>query len=68
MRQTWDHREKKADSFTRDHNITMLVYLEEFDRADDTIEREKQLKNWRRDKKAWLIERDNPQWLDLAHD
>jgi putative endonuclease len=67
-RRMWEHREKKADSFTRDYNITMLVHLEEFERADDAIAREKKLKNWSRDKKIWLIERENPQWLDLAYD
>lgn len=67
-RRMWEHREKKADSFSRDYNFTMLVYLEEFERADDAIAREKQLKNWRRDKKVRLIEQSNPKWLDLAHD
>ena len=67
-RRVWEHREKKCDSFTRAYNITMLVHLEEFERADDAIAREKQLKGWRREKKVWLIERENPQWLDLAHD
>jgi putative endonuclease len=30
--------------------------------------REKQLKRWRREKKLWLIARQNPQWRDLAAD
>ncbi len=68
QKRVWQHRQKQADSFTRDYNITMLVFLEEFARADDAIAREKQLKNWRREKKVWLIEQENPDWLDLAHD
>ena len=67
-RRILEHRQKKADSFTRDYNITNLVYFEAFERADDAIAREKQLKKWRRGKKIWLIERDNPRWLDLAED
>jgi putative endonuclease len=67
-RRVWQHRHKQADGFTRDYNITMLVYFEEHGRADDAIAREKQLKKWRREKKIWLIEQENPQWLDLAHD
>ena len=67
-RRIWEHRQKNRNSFTRDYNITMLVYFEEYARADDAIAREKQLKKWRREKKVWLIERENPQWLDLAHD
>lgn len=66
-RRVWQHRQKTVESFARDHNITMLVYFEEFGRADDAIAREKQLKRWRREKKVWLIEQMNPQWLDLAH-
>ena len=68
QKRIWQHRQKQADSFTRDYNITMLVHIEEFARADDAIAREKQLKNWRREKKIWLIERENPEWLDLAQD
>ena len=33
-----------------------------------TIAREKQLKNWRREKKLWLIARTNPEFRDLAAD
>ena len=67
-RRVWEHRQKQIEGFTKDYNVTMLVYLEEHARADDAIAREKQLKKWRREKKVWLIEQDNPQWLDLAHD
>ena len=30
------------------------------------IAREKQLKGWSRAKKIWLIERENPAWVDLS--
>ena len=33
--------------------------------APPAIEREKQLKKWRREKKIKLIEKDNPKWKDL---
>ena len=67
-RRVWEHRQKQVEGFTKDYNVTMLVHLEEYARADDAIAREKQLKKWRREKKVWLIEQENPQWLDLAHD
>jgi putative endonuclease len=33
--------------------------------AEAVIRREKQIKEWRRDWKINMIERDNPQWIDL---
>ena len=48
------------------NNITRLVYYETFDDIRDAIAREKQLKRWRREKKVWLIERENPEWRDLS--
>jgi len=44
------------------------VYWESYDDVVRAINREKQLKRWRREKKMWLIERKNPRWQDLAAD
>lgn len=43
-----------------------LVYLEEFDDIGQAIDREKQLKKWRRSWKITLIESENPKWNDLS--
>jgi len=51
---------------TKQYNITRLVYIESFDTAPDAIAREKQLKNWRREKKVALIDAANSEWLDLS--
>jgi putative endonuclease len=67
-RRIGQHRAKQYDGFTRDYNVTVLVYFEEYPWVDDAIAREKQIKNWSRSKKIGLIERENPQWLDLAAD
>jgi len=62
-----EHREKVyPDSFSARYNVTRLVRVEEFACFSDAVAREKQLKRWRRDKKLWLIESDNPGWEDLA--
>jgi len=34
--------------------------------SPDAIEREKQIKRWRREKKIALIDAANPEWLDLS--
>ena len=62
------HKRKLSDGFTRDYNVTILVYVEQFANPDDAIAREKQLRNWTRAKKVALIERTNPEWKDLAAD
>ena len=49
---------------TAQYNITKLVYIESYETAPDAIEREKQIKRWRRAKKIALIDAGNPEWLD----
>ncbi len=65
-RRIWEHRTKVLGGFTAKYNIHRLVYVEIYPRIDDAIAREKQLKNWNRSKKVVLIERENPNWLDLS--
>ena len=42
-----------------------MVYIEEYDHLQDAIDREKQIKGWRRSKKEALINKVNPEWRDL---
>jgi putative endonuclease len=62
----WQHRNKAFEGHSAKYNIDRLVYVERYERADDAIAREKQLKNWSRQKKIDLIVRENPSWRDLA--
>jgi len=64
----WEHKNHIREGFSDDYNCTRLVYWESFDDVANAIDREKQLKRWRREKKMWLIERKNPGWKDLATD
>ncbi len=64
-RRIFEHREGLLPGFTREHGVKTLVHYEPFDRIDDAIHREKQMKKWNRAWKLELIERHNPQWLDL---
>lgn len=54
------------DSFTSRYNVTKLVYYEEFLSIEDAIFREKQIKAGSRQKKLDLINKLNPDWIDLA--
>lgn len=60
------HKTKEVKGFTYKYNVDKLVYFEKFRYIEDAIEREKQLKNWKRSWKNDLIEEDNPLWADLS--
>jgi putative endonuclease len=61
-----EHRAGKGSKFVREYGVLRLVYVESFERPDEAIAREKQLKKWNRDWKIRLIETDNPEWRDLS--
>ncbi|MHB8272636.1 GIY-YIG nuclease family protein [Bradyrhizobium sp.] len=61
-----EHRAGKGSKFVRQYGVLRLVYVESFERPDEAIAREKQLKKWNRDWKIRLIETDNPEWRDLS--
>ncbi|MDX1740521.1 MAG: GIY-YIG nuclease family protein [Rhodothermales bacterium] len=66
-RRVAEHVAKTGSRFTTRYNVTRLVYTEAFDSAEDAIQREKQLKHWRRSKKVALVTAYNPDWEDLAY-
>ncbi|HZR71641.1 GIY-YIG nuclease family protein [Bradyrhizobium sp.] len=65
VRRVYEHRIKAVPGFTSKYNITRLVWFEIYDDPTNAIEREKELKKWKRDWKLQLIEAKNPAWLDL---
>jgi putative endonuclease len=67
-RRVYEHKQKIIPGFTARYNITKLVFYEESHDVKAAIAREKQIKGWLRMKKIRLIEQQNPDWLDLAHD
>src|SRR5271155_4859256 len=67
-RRVWQHKQKLTPGFTSRYNLTRLVYCERFFYPDAAIDREKEIKGWRRSKKIALIESMNPRWEDLAKD
>ncbi len=60
------HRSGQGSRFVSQYRVFRLVHLEIYPTAREAIAREKQLKNWRRDWKIELIEKDNLDWIDLS--
>lgn len=66
QRRLVEHREGFVPGFTSRYRVCRLVHFEVFGDVRSAIAREKEIKAWRREKKTWLIERDNPTWEDLG--
>ena len=65
-RRVLEHKSGEFEGFASKYGCNRLVYFESFDDVRNAIDREKQLKGWRRQKKIALIEALNPRWQDLA--
>ncbi|MGZ0019923.1 GIY-YIG nuclease family protein [Nitrosomonas sp. wSCUT-2] len=65
-RRIYEHKNKLIDGFTKKHNVEKLVYFETASDVLAAIEREKQIKKWRREKKNQLVVGMNPEWRDLS--
>ena len=61
----WQHREGLVRGFTQRYGLTRLVYAEHAPTIVEAIAREKAMKKWNRAWKIELIERANPDWVDL---
>jgi putative endonuclease len=59
------HRQGTGSAFCRRYGLKQLVLAERHDSIISAIAREKALKAWQRAWKIELIERSNPDWLDL---
>jgi len=59
------HAQHLVEGFTAKYDVTMLVHFERFNSMHEAIAREKALKHWRRAWKVKLIERGNPEWINL---
>lgn len=53
-------QEKTFEGHSAKFNIDQLVFVKQYDRADDAIAREKRLRGWNRQNKIDLISGDSP--------
>ncbi len=68
QRRAFQHKQHEIEGFTKEYDVDRLVYWETFYDVRNAIDREKQLKRWRREKKIALIQSMNPQWKDLSRE
>ena len=62
------HINEEYGGFTKKYYVKRLVYYEMFEDPSEGIRREKCLKKWNRKWKIELIEKYNPEWIDLFVD
>ncbi len=65
LRRVYEHKNNLIERFTSKYQVHQLVYYETTSELTAALRREKQLEKWKR---AWtieLIEKNNPQWIDL---
>ena len=67
-RRVYQHKLGLIPGFTQRYGVNRLVYFESTSHIRSAIERERQVKSWRREKKLRLIESMNAGWLDLSAD
>jgi putative endonuclease len=61
----YQHKTGAVAGFTRRYHVHLLIWFECYDDPLTAIAREKEIKKWRCEWKINLIERTNPEWIDL---
>ena len=64
IKRVYEHKNDFIEGFTKIYQVHQLVYYETTSEIISALQREKQLKKWKRAWKIELIEKNNPQWKD----
>ena len=65
IKRVYEHKSGFVPGFTKHYEVKLLVWFQQCDSILSAIQREKQMKAWKRDWKINLIEQTNPYWHDL---
>jgi putative endonuclease len=65
VKRVWEHKNDLVAGFTKRYRVHYLVWYELHETMNSAIEREKNIKEWKRDGKLNMIEKNNPEWCDL---
>ena len=61
-----EHKNGAFKGFSAKYGLKMLVWYQHFESMQAAIKRETQMKVWKRDWKFVLIEKLNPNWIELT--
>ncbi|HUG24419.1 GIY-YIG nuclease family protein [Piscinibacter sp.] len=65
IKRVYQHKNGVVGGFTKLHRVDRLVWFEVHESSRAMVTRERQLKEWKRQWKIELIEKENQQWEDL---
>jgi putative endonuclease len=65
LKRVWEHKNEWVEGFSKKYAVHTLVWYEIHETMASAIQREKNIKDWKRAWKVEAIERMNPQWRDL---
>ena len=65
-RRIYEHKNKLISGFSSKYNVNKLVYFEETTDIKSAIQREMNLKKWKREWKDEIIKKNNPSFYDLS--
>jgi putative endonuclease len=68
IRRVYEHKQGSIEGFVKKYNVNQLVFYEETNDVESAINREKQMKKWKRQWKIDLIQKNNPKWEDLYNE
>ncbi len=63
-----EHKNNLVAGFPSRYSVHNLVWYEMSDTMDSVIQKEKEIKNWKRVWKIELVEQSDPDWCDLYFD
>ena len=66
-RRVSEHKNKTFKGFSDWYNCDKLVWFEETNNINSALQKEKQMKKWKRGYKENVINSKNPEWLDLIN-
>ena len=67
-RRIFEHKQRTVEGFAKTYGCDRLIHYEAFHDVSKAIEREKEIKGWKRSKKQVLVKTSNPDWKDLSRE